>query len=92
MEPASQRSRNCSWCMVFRFLLKLAIFSLICSIQIASGGPNVFFNLTALAAGACIVLALRSRELPLGRSLNYWDEALVVGLISHLGKGHPGLG
>jgi hypothetical protein len=70
MNGTSQRSRNCSWCVVFRFLLKLAIFSFFCSIQIGSGGPNVFFDLTALAAGACNVLALRSRELPLGRSLN----------------------
>jgi hypothetical protein len=92
MEPASQRFRTCSWYVVTRFLLKLAIFLLICSTQIASGGPNLFFDIAILAAGACIVLALHSRELPLDRSLNYWDEALVFGLISHLGETLPGLG
>jgi hypothetical protein len=69
---------------MIRFVLKLAVFSLFCTIQIASGGPNLFFDLTTLGAGACVVLALQSLEPPLGRSLNYWDEALVFWLISHL--------
>ena len=92
MEPISERSRSSSKSVVIRFVLKLAVFSLFCGVQIASGGPNLFFDLTTLAAGACVVLALQSLETPLGRSLNYWDEALVFWLISHLGKGILGLG
>jgi hypothetical protein len=92
MGPIGQRSRHCSRSVVIRFVLKLAVFSLFCGIQIASGGPNLFFDLTTLAAGACVVLALQSLEPPLGRSLNYWDEALVFWLISHLGNGILGLG
>jgi hypothetical protein len=87
MGSISERSRNSSKYVMIRFVLKLAVFSLFCGVQIASGGPNVFFGLTALAAGACVVLALQARELPLGRTLNYWDEALVFWLISHLGNG-----
>jgi hypothetical protein len=78
--------------VVIRFSLKLAVFLIVCSIQIASGGPNLFFDLTSLTAGASAVIALRSRELPLARSLNYWDEALCFGLISHLSNGLLGLG
>jgi hypothetical protein len=92
MGPIGQRSRHCSRSVVIRFVLKLAVFSLFCGIQIASGGPNLFFDLTTLTAGACVVLALQSLEPPLGRSLNYWDEALVFWLISHLGNGILGLG
>jgi hypothetical protein len=92
MEPTSERSRNGSRYVVIRFMLKLAVFSLFCGVQIASGGPNLFFDLTTLAAGACVVLALQSLEPPLGRSLNYWDEALVFWLVSHLGKGILGVG
>ncbi len=92
MKPISERSRNSSKSVMIRFGLKLAVFSLFCAIQIASGGPNLFFDLTALAAGACVVLALQSLEPPLGRSLTYWDEAVVFWLISHLGKGILGLG
>jgi hypothetical protein len=92
MRPVIPRSRTCSRHVVVRFALKLAVFSLFCGVQIASGGPNLFFDLTTLAAGACMVLALQSLEAPLGRSLNYWDEALVFWLISHLGKSILGLG
>jgi hypothetical protein len=92
MEPTSERSRNGSRYVVIRFMLKLTVFSLFCGVQIASGGPNLFFDLTTLAAGACVVLALQSLEPPLGRSLNYWDEALVFWLVSHLGKGILGVG
>jgi hypothetical protein len=92
MRPVSQRSRNCSRYVVIRFVLKLAVFWLVCAIQIASGGPNLFFDLTTLTAGASVVLALQSRELPLARSLNHWDEALCFGLISHLGKSLLGIG
>jgi hypothetical protein len=92
MGPTSERSRNGSRYVVIRFVLKLAVFSLFCGVQIASGGPNLFFDLTTLAAGACVVLALQSLEPPLGRSLNYWDEALVFWLVSHLGKGILGVG
>jgi hypothetical protein len=92
MGPISERSRSSSRYVVIRFVLKLAVFSLFCAIQIASGGPNLFFHLTTLAAGACVVLALQSLEPPLARSLNYWDEALVFWLISHLGKSILGFG
>ncbi|KLK90311.1 hypothetical protein AA309_26375 [Microvirga vignae] len=92
MDPITQRSRDCSWCVVTRFGLKLVVFLIVCSVQIASGGPNLFFDFTTLTAGACVVVALQSREIPLARSLNHWDEALVSGLISHLGKGVLGLG
>ena len=92
MGPISERSRSRSRYVMIRFMLKLAVFSLFCGVQSASGGPNLFFDLTTLAAGACVVLALQSLEPPLGRSLNYWDEALVFWLISHLGKGILGLG
>ena len=92
MGPISERSRSRSRYVMIRFMLKLAMFSLFCGVQRASGGPNLFFDLTTLAAGACVVLALQSLEPPLGRSLNYWDEALVFWLISHLGKGILGLG
>ena len=92
MGPISERSRNSSKSVMIRFVLKLAVFSLFCGVQIASGGPNLFFELTTLAAGACVVLALQSLEPPLGRSLNYWDEALVFWLISHLGTSILGFG
>ena len=92
MGPISECSRNSSKYVMIRFVLKLAVFSLFCGVQIASGGPNLFFDLTTLAAGACVVLALQSLETPLGRSLNYWDEALVFWLISHLGKSILGFG
>lgn len=92
MGPISECSRNSSKSVMIRFVLKLAVFSLFCTIQIASGGPNLFFDLTTLGAGACVVLALQSLEPPLGRSLNYWDEALCFWLISHLGKSILGFG
>ncbi len=73
--------------MVIRFALKLAVFSGVSGVQVASGGPNLFFEFTTLAAMLCAVLALQAHELPLGRSLNYWDETLCFGLLSLLGKG-----
>ena len=84
-DPGSQRFSDHSWRVVIRSCLKLALFSIICILQVASGGPNLFFELTALAALLCLILAVRGRERPIGRSLNYWDEALVFGLISQLG-------
>ena len=77
---------------MIRFVPKLAVFSLFCTIQIASGGPNLFLDLAALAAGACVVLGLQAHGLPLGQTLNYWDEALCFWLNSHLGKDILGLG
>jgi hypothetical protein len=71
--------------VIVRFCLKLGVFSIVCGIQMASGGANLFFDLTFLAASLCVVLAVQSCERPLGRCLNHWDEALVFGLISHLG-------
>jgi hypothetical protein len=56
MNPIGQRSRDCSWAVGIRFGLKLAVFLIVCSVQIASGGPNLFFDLTTLTAGACVVL------------------------------------
>ena len=53
--------------------------------QVASGGPNLFFEVTALAALLCLILAVRDHECPISRSLNYWDEVFVFGLISQLG-------
>jgi hypothetical protein len=88
----SERSRNTSKYVMIRFALKLAVFSLFCAIQIASGGPNLFFDFITLTAGASVLLALQCREIPLARSLNHWDEALCFGLISHLGKGLLGIG
>ncbi|MGF9761672.1 hypothetical protein AAII07_41430 [Microvirga sp. 0TCS3.31] len=53
--------------------------------QVASGGPNLFFEVTALAALLCLILAVRDHERPISGSLNHWDEAFVFGLISQLG-------
>ena len=92
METSSQRLQHSSWYVVVRFGLKLAVFLIVCSVQTALGYPNLFFELTTLAAMLCVVLALKHLELPLSRSLNYWDEALCFGLLSHLGKGILGLG
>jgi hypothetical protein len=61
------------------------LFSIICMFQVASGGPNLFSELAALAALLCLILAVRDHERPISRSLNYWDEAFVFGLISQLG-------
>jgi hypothetical protein len=71
--------------VIVRFGLKLAVFSFVCGFQVASGGPNLFFDLTFLATLLSIVLAVHARDRPMGRSLNHWDEALVFGLVSHLG-------
>jgi hypothetical protein len=59
MGPISERSRNTSKYVMIRFVLKLAVFSLFCAIQIASGGPNLFFELAALAAGLALSLGFR---------------------------------
>jgi hypothetical protein len=85
MPSGSQPLTDRSWHVVVRFGLKLALFALVCGFQIASGGPNLFFDLTALAALLCVILAVRAREHPTGRSLTQWDEAVVFGLISQLG-------
>ena len=85
MQPSIQRFSDPSWRVVVRFCLKLALFSIICMFQVASGGPNLFFEVTALAALLCLILAVLGHERPISRSLNYWDEAFVFGLISQLG-------
>ena len=77
--------------VIVRFGLKLAVFSFVCGFQVASGGPNLFFDLAFLAALLSLVLAVHARERPMVGSLNHWDEALVFGLVSHLG-GILGLG
>jgi len=71
--------------VIVRFCLKLALFIIACGFQVAVGGPNPFFGITALAAVLCVILAVSGREQPLGRSLTYWDEAVVFGLLSQLG-------
>jgi hypothetical protein len=68
--------------VIVRFGLKLAVFSVTCGFQMASGGPNLFFDLTFMAAILSIVLAVHAREHPMGNSLSHWDEALVFGWIS----------
>jgi hypothetical protein len=85
MEPVSQRLPARSRHVVVRFSLKLAVFLIICGLQMGSGGPNLFSEVTRLAAVLCVVLALHARERPMGPSLNYWDEAVVFGLVSRLG-------
>ena len=85
MQPGSHPLTDRSWHVVVRFGLKLALFALVCGVQVASGGPNLFFDLTALAALLCVILAMCAREHPTGRSLTYWDEAVVFGLISQIG-------
>jgi hypothetical protein len=86
MELGSQRVHGCSWCVITRFSLKLAVFSAVSGFQVALGWPNLLFELTTLAALLCVVLALNNLERPLARTLNYWDEALCFWLISHFGK------
>jgi hypothetical protein len=49
------------------------------------GASNPFFDITAVATVLCIILAAKGREQPLGRSLNYWDEAVVFGFLAQLG-------
>jgi hypothetical protein len=71
--------------VIGRFGLKLAVFSFVCGFQVASGGPNLFFDLAFLAALLSVVLAVRARERPMGRFLDHWDEALVFGWVSCLG-------
>jgi hypothetical protein len=85
MEPVSQHLPARSRHVVVRFSLKLAVFLIICGLQMGSGDPNPFFEVTALAAVLCVVLALHARERPMGPALNYWDEAVVFGLVSRLG-------
>jgi len=68
--------------MLVRLCLKITAFLLLCSVQIASGQPNFFSELTGLAALLCIALALAKRESPWSRSLNHWDEAWCFGLAS----------
>jgi hypothetical protein len=91
MEPGSQRITTRSWHVIARFCLKLALFSIVCGFQVASGGPNLFFDMTVLAALLCAILAVRARERPVAKSLNYWDEALVFGLISQIGSAFLGM-
>jgi hypothetical protein len=85
MQPSSQPLTDRSWHVVVRFCLKLTLFALVCGVQVASGGSNLFFDLTALAALLCVILAVCAREHPIGRSLTYWDKALLFGLICQLG-------
>lgn len=92
MNPVSRHMPESSRHVVVRFSLKLAVFLIICGLQTSSGGPNPFFEVTALAAVLCMVLALHARERPMGTSLNYWDEAVVFGLVSCLGGGMHKLG
>ena len=92
MDPVSRHLPEASRHVIVRFSLKLAVFLIICGLQTRSGGPNPFFEVAALAAALCVVLALHARERPMGTSLNYWDEAVVFGLVSRLGSGVPEVG
>jgi len=85
IRTASRSLSDYSPRVIVRFGLKLAAFSFVCGVQVASGGPNLFFDLAFLAALMSIVLAVHARERPLGRFLNHWDEALVFGWVSWLG-------
>jgi hypothetical protein len=91
LRAASRSLPDRSRRVIVRFGLKLAVFAFVCGLQVASGGPNLFFDLTFLAALLSIILAVHARERPMGRFLNHWDEALVFGLASRLG-GILGLG
>ncbi|QRM34382.1 hypothetical protein [Microvirga sp. VF16] len=92
MDPVSRHFPEASRHVIVRFGLKLAVFLIICGLQTGSGGPTLFFEVAALAAVLCIVLALHARERPMDTSLNYWDEAVVFGLVSRLGSGMPEFG
>jgi len=61
------------------------MFIIACGFQVALGAANPFYEITALAALLCVILAVTGREQPLGRSLTYWDEAIVFGLLSQPG-------
>jgi hypothetical protein len=67
-----------------RFSLKLTIFLLLCSLQLAFGYPISFFVLAGLSAVLCLALALWFGERPFARSLTYWDEAAWFGLVACL--------
>jgi hypothetical protein len=71
--------------VIVRFSLKLAMFIIACGFQVAVGASNPFFEITALAAVLCVIIAVSAREKPFDRSLTYWDEAVVFGLLSQLG-------
>jgi len=71
--------------VIVRFSLKLAMFIIACGFQVAVGATNPFFEITALAAVLCVIIAVSEREEPFGRSLTYWDEAVMFGLLSQLG-------
>jgi hypothetical protein len=66
MGPVSRHLPVASRHVIVRFSLKLAVFLIICGLQTRSGGPNPFFEGTALAAALCVVLALHARERPMG--------------------------
>jgi hypothetical protein len=68
-----------------RFGLKLAIFFLVCTVQlVVFGPPTSFFALAGLSAALCLALALWKGDEPFSRSLTYWDEAAWFGLIACL--------
>ncbi len=73
--------------MVIRYGLEVAVFPIVCGFQLALGCLSGFFQLTMVAALLCVVLALQARERPLSRSVNHWDEALRLGLVSSLSNG-----
>jgi hypothetical protein len=66
-----------------RFGLKLTNFLIVCGFQIITlGPPSPFEALIGLSGALCLALALWKGERPLGRSLNYWDEAAWFGLVA----------
>ncbi len=71
--------------VLYRFGLRLGVLLLMTALQAVLGYETAFFDLVALFAGACTVLAIFRGEQPLARTLNHWDEACGFGLIACLG-------
>ncbi len=57
--------------VLYRFGLRLGILIFITALQALLGHETAFFDLVALFAGACTVLAIFRRELPLAKTLNH---------------------
>jgi hypothetical protein len=71
--------------VTIRFGLKIAVFGGFSVVSMTLGLPNPFFHLAEMAAILCIILALTNRNMLLGRSLGYWDEASWFALVACLG-------
>ncbi len=71
--------------VLYRFGLRLGVLLLLTALQAVLGYETAFFELVALFAGACTMLAILTREQPLAPTLSHWDEACGFGLIACLG-------